>query len=117
MALRNKWFRAEVSGKKQSDGAFTINVPDTLDRFPYPLTNWQIKITTTGSVSGGTLAIGIKTPGDSEYDPVRNNIDFTDSTLTRTFTDDNQFAAESLQFTPTGLDGGETSYAVIVIAW
>lgn len=100
-------FNQKVTGKKQSDGAFTILL-GSKDK----ACRHQIQVEVSATPSAGTLAVEVRSPGAEDFVPLANNtFDLTGTELVKVISD-YAFIAE-IRFTPTSFDADKT-YNVIV---
>ncbi len=106
-----QFFKNHVTGKKQSDGAFSMDVSDSLYCGDFAKRKWTIQVVCNGSPSAGTLTVGAKVPGASEHADMSDTIDLSSgSPAPYTF----EATVESLEFTPDSYDGD--SFDVFVAA-
>src|SRR6056297_378799 len=92
-------FKAQITGATQGDGAVDIDVSEAAAKGSmHVLKDWCITVFPKGTVTAGTLSIGIRPPGvpDTEdHQALATTIDMTSPTPHR-FTS----PADSLEFTP-----------------
>lgn len=99
-------FNSVTSGKKQSDGAFSVAL-GKMDLF----TRHQIQVEVSATPTAGTLAVAVRSPGATDYVTVSESIDMTSTDLIKIITG---FAFVSdIRFTPSGFDADKT-YNVII---
>jgi hypothetical protein len=100
-------YLASFTGATQSDGAQTLDVSAAL-----PLNNFNVQIVTHGTVTAGTLAVGIRlksVPATASHQDMSTTIDMTSPSVMN-FT----CHAASLQFTPTSFDGDTYDVYVVI---
>ena len=104
----SKIFAASVTGKKQADGAQTLEL-GVYDKFR----QHQLQVELSATPTGGTLDIAIKTPGANNFVTLSSlQIDLTAG--------DNQvvhfgpYYASAIKLTPTSLDADKTYSAFLV---
>lgn len=99
-------FSSKVTGKKQSDGAFSVLL-GSKDR----ACRHQIQVEVSATPAAGSLAVAVRSPNATDFVTVDGAIDMTGTDLLKILSD-YAFAAE-LKFTPSGFDADKT-YNVIV---
>lgn len=98
-------FQSVVEGKKQSDGAFEVELYVS-DRFCHH----QVQVQVSAAPAAGSLAVAIRSPGATDYVSLDGTIDMTSADLLKTF---GPSFVGAMRFTPQDFDADKT-YDVIV---
>jgi len=98
-------FNSVTSGKKQSDGAFTVLLQES-DR----MCRHQVQVELSATPSAGTLAVAVRSPGATGFVTLDGTFDLTGAELLKTFGP--VFAAE-IRFTPALLDADKTFNVIV----
>lgn len=105
MTAYNQHYKASLTGLTQANGAKSLDVSGSAK------TDFVIFVVPSGTVTAGTLTVGIKTkevPDSDDHQDLTSTIDFTDPAPMKI----TSVALKSLEFTPTSFDGD--SYSVYV---
>ncbi|MCK9325578.1 MAG: hypothetical protein M0P69_08760 [Bacteroidales bacterium] len=94
-----------ATSKTQAGGAFVFSIPTALQG----LKEHQLQVEVSATPTAGTLSIGVKSVGASEYATLSSTIDLVNGPYLVRFT----ATAESIRITPNSFDAAKT-YNVIL---